>query len=415
MPRQSYADAMIAAGCPGFAFGLVLGVLLSAPGCDDVHLPPGQGQRLDMVLADDDDALQHQLDEVLEYTLRQRSLNTEDHAAWQILHGVLAYQRGFPLRIGRAGATVSAVDYLLQGGKMAGWQMEPGDVLDPKSGRRGLRAVMQPGSKAGQGHADQWFAVLAQCGLPPQQTIRVGDVTYTMADYVAQVQRDLPRNIDREWSWTLIGLTAYLPTTASWTAGDGSRWSIRRLVQLEAEQEIPGSTCGGTHRLIGLAMALNQHLAQRGKVEGPWKLAEDKIQWGIDRARRLQNPDGSFSTNYFAREGRSPDLADDIRTTGHTLELLAIAMTEQQLAQPWVRRAALRLCDAFRKTKQMPLECGALYHAAHGLVLYRQRRFGPRTYATARNSATPPHGGGKADTRGQSLPSQQGDEPASAP
>jgi hypothetical protein len=35
----------------------------------------------------------------------------------------------------------------------------------------------------------------------------------------------------------------------------------------------------------------------------------------------------------------------------------------------------------FRATQDYPLECGGLYHSAHGLVLYRERMFGPRDYA----------------------------------
>jgi len=368
-----------------FLAGLL--IILSTAGCGDVQEVPPQPDSLNSLPTVSDDEMRRQLDEVLEYTLRGRTLNTQDHAAWQILHGVLAYQREFPLRAGRDRHTVQAVDYVLGGGEMDGWDMRPGDVLDSNTQRRGLRAVLEPGSKAGQGHYDQWLAVLAQCGLSPEQEIRVADGTYSMADFVAQVQRDAPRNVDREWSWTLIGLTAYLSTSAKWTAGDGSQWSIEQLVQLEAEQEIAGSTCGGTHRLIGLAMALNRHLDQGGTLADPWTLADKKIKQGIETSRLLQNPDGSFSTNYFARGGRSPDVAEAIRTTGHTLEFLAIAMTDEQLAQPWVHRAALRLCDVFRKTKEMPLECGALYHAAHGLVLYRERRFGPRTYAAASSGA----------------------------
>jgi hypothetical protein len=256
------------------------------------------------------------------------------------------------------------------------------------------------------------LAVLAQCGLPPEQTIRVGDATYAMADYVNQVQRDLPRNTEREWSWTLIGLTTYLPTTASWTANDGQPWSIEQLVQEETEQGIERGACGGTHRLIGLAMALNRHLDQGGALEGPWAQAEQTIQHHIQLAKQLQNADGSFSTNYFARGGRSPDLADAIGTTGHTLEFLAIAMTQQQLAEPWVRRAAFRLCDVFRKTKEMPLECGALYHAAHGLVLYRHRVFGPNTYSAASDLTTPPAGQGTIDA--ESPAAAAGSAPPSA-
>ena len=105
------------------------------------------------------------------------------------------------------------------------------------------------------------------------------------------------------------------------------------------------------------------------------------VEQAIARAREYQNPDGSFSTRFFERRGTSPDLALNLGCTGHTLEFLSIAFPTTTLREPWLRRAVLYLCDVFRATRKVPLECGALYHAAHGLVLYRQRLFGPRTYA----------------------------------
>ena len=55
-----------------------------------------------------------------------------------------------------------------------------------------------------------------------------------------------------------------------------------------------------------------------------------------------------------------------------------MVLSDEQLKEPWVQRAVLHLLDCFEKTQKFDLECGALYHAAHGLDLYRTRRFGPR-------------------------------------
>jgi len=219
--------------------------------------------------------------------------------------------------------------------------------------------------------------VLAQCGLRPKETLRAGDDVYTMADFVQQVQWDVPRNGEQEFSWTLIGLTTYLPTDANWIAQDGRPWSIERLVEIELDHDLHTSACGGTHRLIGLAMALNRHLADGGALTGVWQRADDAIQHAIDDARRFQNPDGTFSTSYLERPGSSPDLAQNLGSTGHVLEFLTLAMTKEQLQEPWVERAAVSLCKLLRDTRDLPLECGALYHAAHGLVLYREYMFGP--------------------------------------
>ena len=331
----------------------------------------------------EDAQLRRQLEEVLDWTYTNRHLNLRDHAAWQVMHGALVYKQDFVVEIEPGGERKPAVDYLLAGGKMKGWTFEPGSVLDAATDRRGLRAVLEAGSKTGQGHAEQWLANLAQCNFPPTQTIVVDGRTYTIADYVSQVQLDVPRNVLREYSWTLSALTAYMPTDAKWTASDGQEWSIARLVEIEAEQELSTSACGGTHRLGGLTVALLRHLQQGGQLEGVWQAAEEKIQEAIQTAKQYQNPDGSFSANYFQRGGKSADLTSDVAVTGHIFEFLTLALKDSELTEDWVKRAAAHLVEVLDKTKEVALECGSLYHAAHGLDIYHTRRFEPRSYKPA--------------------------------
>ncbi len=69
------------------------------------------------------------------------------------------------------------------------------------------------------------------------------------------------------------------------------------------------------------------------------------------------------------------------------LEFVTLAVDAQRLDEPWIRRAAENLCDLFRMTRDVPLECGALYHAAHALVLYRTRVYGPRRYGVPADAA----------------------------
>jgi hypothetical protein len=36
----------------------------------------------------------------------------------------------------------------------------------------------------------------------------------------------------------------------------------------------------------------------------------------------------------------------------------------------------VELCDLLEQTRDLPVECGGLYHTVHGLELYRVRMFG---------------------------------------
>ncbi|MCA9176894.1 MAG: hypothetical protein KDB14_20540 [Planctomycetales bacterium] len=325
------------------------------------------------------DELKARLDKTLEEVFERRTLNLERNAAWQILHGVLAYRMECLMETGDSESPMKpVVAHLLGGGEMRGWDVHPGVSFD--NGRRGLRVAMDVGSKAGQGHPDQWFAILAQCGLPPTQKVMLKGQEYMLADMLQQIQFEVPRNETAEYSWTLIGVTTYYPTTVSWQAIDGETWSVERLVEIELEHELDSSACGGTHRLIGLAMARNRRAVDQDPLDGIWATVEQRLADAVERAKSLQNPDGSFSTHYFARPSTSPDLAQNLGATGHILEYLTIALKREQLDEAWVRHSVEYICDLLERTRDLPLECGALYHAVHGLVLYRERVYGPRRF-----------------------------------
>lgn len=300
-----------------------------------------------------------------------RMLSQASHGAWQVLHGVLAFPHTFEIETAQ-GPTI-ALRYLMNGGELAGWDFMAGEPLP--NGRRGLRSRLESGSYSGQGHADQWFAVLAQADLPLEQELVVEGHTYTMQDFLSQTMRDVSRNAEQEWSWTLIGLSHYLPTSTSWIAADGKTWSIERLLQAELEQALNSSACGGTHRLIGISMAVEKRRREGARLDGIWQRADKYLEQAISTARQLQNSDGSFSCNYFARSGISADNAKVLATTGHTLEFLALTLPKEELQQPWVLRGVERLCDVLEASEALPLECGALYHAVHGLLVYDKRAF----------------------------------------
>ena len=323
-----------------------------------------------------DDQLREMVDDALRHTFNERELNLDVNAAWQILHGALPF--GMKFKVQNGDDSVSAMQWVLDGNQMKGWTLRHG-TKDLPDNRRGLKMVMEPGTKTGQGHEDQWLAVMSQCNLPKDQKIVFQGQEYQLWDVVQQSMWDVFEG--KECSWSLIALTRYLDNfDQSWQASDGETWTLEKIVQMEADQDLAMSACGGSHRLIGMTMALDAYRDRGGEVQGPWENAEEKITGAIETAQRFQQPDGSFSTNYFSRPGTSADLALRINTTGHTLEFLALALPPERLSEPWVEQAVIQLCGLFKKTAPIPLECGSLYHAAHGLMEYRERRFGPWTY-----------------------------------
>jgi hypothetical protein len=358
---------------------LILGCLLLLPsGCSQNESGSADPPTFSAADLPSNEALGSRIDKVLDFTLNERRLNSRDHAAWQVVHGVLAF--GDEFQIEHEGQLVPALDWLLSGsGRLRGWNIRAGGASD-----RGPIAVLEPGSKEGQGHPDQWLGYLSQTGMSLDERIVGGGREYTIGDLLEQAKWDIYQGM--EATWTLMAFSVYLPIDAQWENKRGEKWDVERVVGMEAAALGPAepgkfdtgdSACGGSHRLFGLAVMVNKYLRETGKrpdeLTGGWKHANIKLQDAKQIARRFQQPDGTFSAHYFNRPGTTANVSDRIGTTGHTFEMVATAMSQEELAQPWMRKAADQLCTLLENTEDIPLDVGGLYHACHGLFVYQQR------------------------------------------
>jgi hypothetical protein len=222
----------------------------------------------------------------------------------------------------------------------------------------------------GQGHVDQFVAEMVQAGLSPEQEFIVHGKQYTFMDFIRHTQSRVRVTEDQELSWAIVAIGQCLGTDVSWTNSFDEQLHFEDLIRYELNQDIEESACGGTHSLFGLSWAYHLHLRNGGQEIGVWKEVADKTARYHGRVRALQNPDGSFSTNFFREPGNANDTKLRINTTGHMLEWLAISLTDAQLQEPWVQRAANALSLMILDIQDSPMEGGTLYHAVHALRLY---------------------------------------------
>ncbi|MCG8449575.1 MAG: hypothetical protein MI725_08355, partial [Pirellulales bacterium] len=219
----------------------------------------------------------------------QRPLNTRDRSPWEIMHGLLAYEvHSKVLRDGPDGEPVTAVGWL---------------CFNQPCKRRTLMYINDEGElrvrvgPALQGHRGQFLAMLAQAGVSKSYPMRVEGHDLTVADLIEMEKRTcFPRS---ELTFKLIGLMHYLPSDAQWVNEQGMEWDIPKLVAEELRQPLRDAACGGTHRLSGLTLAYKKRRERGEPIDGNYLRAQRYVAKYKNYAYRLQNGDGSFSTEWF--------------------------------------------------------------------------------------------------------------------
>jgi hypothetical protein len=314
--------------------------------------------------------LKDRLDAAIKH-VRQRDLR-RTHSFWAVFHGILGLGPEHAMLFDPdTGKRQKAFDYICAGGKVRGLEFVPT--------KDGLDVVTMAGSGVGQGHQDQFVAEMVQWGVPPGQQLWVENKEYTFADFYlhSKMRASVSPARNQELSWAVVIIATNYGTDHAWTNLFGEKLTLEDVVRYETAQPIDTAACGGTHRLFGLTWALHLHLQRGGRLTGVWRDAAAHLERYKQMARKYRNPDGSFSTRYVSGPGN--DKGDELRisTSGHVLEWLALVMTDAELREPWMQESANALAIMILNNANQAIDGGALYHAVHGLSIYRTRLFGP--------------------------------------
>lgn len=297
----------------------------------------------------------------------QKSLNSREHDPWEAMHGMLAY--GVHSRIHQGsprGEYVTAVGWLCYNRPCKGQTLL---YVTPEGE---LRAKYGVGL---QGHMGQLLAMLAQSHVSPDYPIRVGEHEFTVRDLVEAEKKTC--YADSELTFKLIALSHYLDLDTTWVNDQGVEWDIPRLIREELTQPIRGVACGGTHRLAGLSLAVKARERRGQPLDGEYARAAKFVRDYQNYAFRLQNRDGSLSTEWFRGRGDDSDLDRRVKTTGHILEWLVYSLSDEELRDQRTVRAVVYLTNLLYSNYNRDWEVGPVSHATHALLLYDQRVFQP--------------------------------------
>lgn len=308
------------------------------------------------------DEFHRQLDTAIQVTSR-RYLTANVHTPWQIFHGVLALRKDFQLKLGDS--KVGAIDWI--------------SSSSPQFDNQPLIITTQYGGKfhpftrpyAFEGHPAQFLALLSESELPVAHSFKAGPASVTIEDMLRNAMADV--NDREEITWVLWALTKYLKTNAVWQNKFNEQWSMERLADIQTRAIVESAPCGGNHGMYALARVRDKYLLEGNPLRGTWLNADQKVKRYLEIARSLQNPDGTFSSEFYKGPGFSYDLNTRLNTTGHTLEFVSAGLPDSRLKEPWVERAVAALSKDLIDNRRAAAECGPLYHSLNSLIIYRSR------------------------------------------
>jgi hypothetical protein len=291
--------------------------------------------------------------------------NAATRSPWGVMHSLIGYGVDTELIVGRK--RVNAIGWLCWNGPCRGMRLLHIDGSGNLSVKHGVGY---------EGHEGQFLSMLAQSRVKIDYPMRVDGRELTVADLVDYEKRTCrPRS---ELTFKLIGLAHYLDSDATWTTDAGEAFSIPRLIREELAQPINGVACGGTHRLMGFSYAVRTREKRGEPVDGEWARAKKYVEDYLQYAFKLQNRDGSFSTQWLRHRANSGDPARQIQTTGHILEWVVYALPKDDLDDPRVVHAVDFLSTLLLRQRNSDPEVGPLGHAIHALSLYNERVFGEK-------------------------------------
>ncbi len=290
--------------------------------------------------------------------------NTTRRGPWALMHAALPF--GVEADIVAGNRNVNALGWMCFNGVCAKQRM-----FQPT--RQSFRTNVGPGV---QGHEGQFLAILAQSRVQPDYPLQIGNRQYTVMD-LARYEMATCRE-KSELTFKLIGLSHYLDQNQRWRDSRGQTWNLEKMVAEELAQPVVGAACGGSHRLMGLSYAVIKRQSAGLPVNGHWYRAERYLNDYVNYAMSLQNPDGSFSTNWFESRGMDSDVEQKVKTTGHILEWLIFTLPDDHLRSPRVQDGIEYLLETVGRNPERDWPIGPRGHALRAMALYSQRVFGAR-------------------------------------
>ena len=282
---------------------------------------------------------------------------------WAIMHGILAFGSDYAIRDDRSRSYRNALAFIAQRATI----MKDGKRAPLLGETNGYPHFLYDASS--QGHENQFLMILASVGAAQSFSLRTDAGRQArVADLLRQAKIVFRR--DQHPAWTTVAFIHYLGGKAAWRNVFGDEFSIADLVELLVRFNDPVE--GGMHRLYGLAYAHCRLDEARRSQAPPWRDVRAVLRERLAAAGSWRSDDGLFRGTWWRTRGQGNGAEDGIiLKTGHMLEWLTLACGRLACKAGWLRKTAVSLARRLLQGEIAGEGPGALFHAAHGLRLWR--------------------------------------------
>jgi len=254
---------------------------------------------------------------------------------------------------------------------------------------RGNPELIQGGDRFDvEHHPGQFFTYLNMAEVSLDTRLDFPGGPRTLGDLYQNWLRTL--RPDGEMSYVVNAVVSYRPAGSGWTNKFGQHQQLGPYV--ERLRRYPELVCDESHMMMALTrLSADRRWLKDPTVAAQWSAVGEVLTTKVRILRSRQERDGRFPIHPEVRAGDNRLALPDwdarvvIHYTGHHLEWLTLALTEQELREDWILRAVDRLLssieaeypagDYYRRLLDFD-DCfavGNFTHAVSGLSRWRDK------------------------------------------
>lgn len=223
-------------------------------------------------------------------------------------------------------------------------------------GRAHFTQSIEPNAEA---HPGQLLAYFASFGVPSTRTLKTGQNSAAIGEFVKSLLEDF--HLEGELEWKAIALARYAPTSKSWKNRWGKTYDFDRIAGALLDRNSFSGSCRGTHVLQALAILYRVDKTKPLFSNLMRNSVRNRLISTCDRLQATQRQIGYWGPDWHTPHPNIMDYEADLEiftrsdlalVTGHHLEWLDILPEEISFPEESHRQAVMWCLAELERSSQ---------------------------------------------------------------